>query len=221
LEKSLLSHAGKNHPPRVRFTGSSPGFLANQTGAKPQSLCIDFVRKDFNMARLQYATQIETSSRFNPDARADHGTRRITLTPNAIHIERSLNGMKMRLQVSAKLYQGVALLVQDRPEGTIYELKLAHRDAELGIFLEALSDKQEAEDRQRQWAVFFARPALDNAFAPIESEDQNTIFLSAPRRRCMTTVAKRRPRRLARRKAGNRENLGIVRQGEREIICYE
>jgi hypothetical protein len=173
------------------------------------------------MSRPQNATQIETSSRFDKDARADHGTRRIVLTPSAIQIERSLNGMKMRVHVPAKVYQGVTLLVQDRPEGEVYELQLAHRDTDLCVLLEASHNKQEAEDHQRQWATYFARPILGGDATPAVSNEQPDIFLSTPRRRCMTSVAKRRPRRLARRKPGNRENLTITRQGEHEIISYE
>jgi hypothetical protein len=56
---------------------------------------------------------------------------------------------------------------------------------------------------------------------PFDGAADGKTRLPTPRRRCMTTVAKRRPRRLARRKPGNRENLAIIRRDEREIICYE
>jgi hypothetical protein len=135
-----------------------------------------------------------------------------------ILIERVLNGMKMRVHIPAKVYRGVRLVLSERPEGETFQIELAHRDPDLNVCLEASKDRQEAEDRQRLWAHFFTQPMLDSIFAP---EDQKELFSSAPRRRCMTSVAKRRPRRLARRRVGNRENLAIIHSDEREIICYE
>jgi hypothetical protein len=165
--------------------------------------------------------QMNTSMRIAKDARADHGTRRVTLTNNMIHIERVLHGVKMRVHIPAKVYQGVRLLINERLEGDTYQIELAHHDPDLSVVLDASQDRQEAEDRQRIWAHFFEQPLLESAPAPIAAEDQKELFISAPRRRCMTHVAKRRPRRLARRKHGNRENLAIVHSDEREIICYE
>ncbi len=65
-------------------------------------------------------------------------------------------------------------------------------------------------DLWQQWAEFFATVTLEEKAG-----------LPKTRRRCWTTVAQRRPRRVLRRKPGNRGNLAIVRSGEREIICYE
>jgi Family of unknown function (DUF6101) len=126
----------------------------------------------------------------------------------------------MRIHIPAQAYCGVTLQTRMRQEGNVYEIKLAHPDPDLSVFLEASKDKQEAEDLRQQWTDFFVLPAPKTRLALVSSSDENTRLPKA-RRRCMTTVAKRRPRRLARRKGGNRENLAIVRRDEREIICYE
>jgi len=186
-------------------------------------LHIDFYCKDFSMTHPQHAPQqdnlrMNTSLRVAKDARADHGTRKVTLTSDMIRIERVLNGVKMRVHIPAKIYQGVSLLISQRPEGETYRIELAHRDPDLSVFLEAPKNKQEADDRQRLWADFFAKPLLESTLA---SEERKELFVSVPRRRCMTSVAKRRPHRLARRKHRNRENLAIIHNDEREIICYE
>ncbi len=175
------------------------------------------------MPRPQYAPlhetlHINTGSRVGNDARADHGTRRVTLGTDMILIERVLNGMRMRVQIPAEVYQGVRLLVGGYPESEIYQIEFAHRDPDLSVCLETLKDKREAESRAQLWAHFFARPLLKSTLTP---EDWKELFISAPRRRCMTSVAKRRPRLLARRKQGNRENLATIHNDEREIICYE
>jgi len=186
-------------------------------------LRIDFCRKDLSMTLPQHALQqdnlqMNTSARIAKDARADHGTRKVTFTSDMIHIERVFDGMKMHVHIPAKVYQGVRLLISEHPDGKTYQVELAHRDPDLNLCLDAAQDKQEAEDHQRQWADFFAKPLLESAIAP---GDWKELFILVPRRRCMTSVAKRRPRRFARRKPGNRENLAIVHCDEREIICYE
>jgi len=177
-------------------------------------------RKDCLMAYPQAAARIKSGPHLAQDARADHGTRLITLRHDMIQIERVLSGMKMRVHVPAQIYIGVALIACDGPDGTAYEIKLSHRDPELSILLETSADRQEAENLRLEWAAFFGRPVLDSnlTFAGADAQKQPAFI---PRRRCMTLVAKRRPRRALSRKPGNRENLLIVRRDEREIICYE
>jgi hypothetical protein len=172
------------------------------------------------MACTQHVASIETGTRFALDSRADQGMRLITLANDMIRIERVLKGVKMRIHIPAQAYCGVMLQTRERQEGTVYEIKLTHSDPELSVFLEASKDRQMAEDLRQQWADFFVPPDPGNNVAFAASADAKPI-LSKARRRCMTTVAKRRPRRLARRKAGNHSNLAIIRRGEREIICYE
>jgi len=178
------------------------------------------LRKDCIMAHPQAAARIKPGSYFAQDARADHGTRLITLRQDMIQIERALNGMKMRVHVPAQIYTGVTLTDCDGPDGKTYEIKLSHRDPELSVLLETAPERQEAENLRLEWAAFFSRPVLDSDLSVLNvSAQKKPAFL--PRRRCMTMVAKRRPRRAMSRKPGNRENLSIVRRDEREIICYE
>ncbi len=169
------------------------------------------------------ASRIQTGSHLASDTRADHGTRLVTLSTRMIHIERVLSGMKMRVRVPTKVYAGVLLIAQQRPEGEIYEIKLSHRDPDLSVLLGSSMDKQKAEALRAQWTAFFALESDADAAQPATTHALPPYSATAPkpRRRCMTAVAKRRPRRLIRRKPGNHENLAIVRHDEREIICYE
>jgi hypothetical protein len=172
------------------------------------------------MACTQHVAHIEAVSRLALDTRADQGMRLITLANDMIRIERVLKGVKMRIHVPAQAYCGVTLMTRARQEGDIYEIKLAHPDPDLSVFLEASNDKEQAEDLRRQWTDFFVQPVPESPVPFAGAADVKTSLPKA-RRRCMTTVAKRRPRRVMRRKSGNRENLATVRRDEREIICYE
>jgi hypothetical protein len=172
------------------------------------------------MACTQHIARIETNKRLALDSRADEGMRLITLANDMIRIERVLKGVKMRIHIPAQAYCGVTLQARTRQDGDVYEIKLAHQDPDLSVFLEASNDRQQAEDLRRQWADFFVRPDPESRLGLVASADEK-LSPSKPRRRCMTTVAKRRPRRAIRRKPGNHHNLAIIRRGEREIICYE
>jgi hypothetical protein len=221
LEKSLLSHAGTNPAQGGRFTAFSPGSLANRTGPRRQFLRMNFSPQGcFSMACTQHVASIETGSRLALDARADQGMRLITLANDMIRIERVLKGVKMRIHIPAQAYRGVMLQTRERQEGNVYEIRLMHPDPELSVFLEASKDRQKAEDLRQLWADFFARPDLESRLTFAASAEEKPIAPKA-RRRCMTTVAKRRPRRVMRRKPGNHDNLATIRRGEREIICYE
>ncbi len=154
--------------------------------------------------------QIEAFSRIAADHRADQGTRMILLASDMIRIDRVLHGMKMAIHVPVAAYRGVMLSVCEGQGDSHYEIKLAHRDPDLSIWLEAANTREAAQALLAQWGAFFGRPTLEEK-----------TRLPKARRRCWTSVAKRRPRRLMRRKQGNGGNLLIVRRDEREIICYE
>jgi hypothetical protein len=172
------------------------------------------------MARTRHVTGIETGSRVALDARADQGMRLITLSNEMIRIERVLKGVKMRIYIPARAYCGIMLTTRALPEGDIYEIRLAHADPDFSVFLQASKDKGQAEYLCQQWSNFFMRPDPEGPY-PFTAAAKPKTQLPKARRRCMTTIAKRRPRRPAFRKPGNRANLAIVRRGEREIICYE
>jgi len=94
------------------------------------------------------------------DARADGGYRMILLAPRRITIMRRLRGVKMHLQVPVENYAGVVLAREERPSGRFFSVRLAHRDPELSVTLRTASNRGESTDAWRQWAAYFAMPAL-------------------------------------------------------------
>jgi hypothetical protein len=94
------------------------------------------------------------------DARADGGYRMILLAPRRITIMRRLRGVKMHLQVPVENYAGVVLAREERTSGRFFSVRLAHRDPELSVTLRTASNRGESTDAWRQWAAYFAMPAL-------------------------------------------------------------
>ena len=84
----------------------------------------------------------------------------ILLAPRCITIMRRLQGMKMHLLVPAESYAGVVLAREDHPSGTVFSIRLAHRDPELSMNLRTASNRRASIDAWRQWAAYFAVPAL-------------------------------------------------------------
>jgi len=172
------------------------------------------------MALANFATaRTETGARRAEDSRADQGLRWVTVTPDLVQIERRVGGVKMRIHVPMEAYAGVTLRKLTAQGQTAYEVRLVHRDAELGVLLETSNDETLANELQRKWADDLGRPALENGFGSQAVAD--TSRQQQPRRRCMTAIDKRRPHRVLRRKPGNPENLDLVRCTEDEITSYD
>jgi hypothetical protein len=66
----------------------------------------------------------------------------------------------MHLQVPVENYEGVVLAHEERPSGRFFSVRLAHRDPELSVTLRTASNRGESTDAWRQWAAYFAMPAL-------------------------------------------------------------
>jgi Family of unknown function (DUF6101) len=94
------------------------------------------------------------------DARADGGRRMILLASRCITIKRRLRGMKMHLRVPVESYAGVVLTREEHPSGAFFSVRLAHRDPELSIMLQAARNRRASTDAWRRWAAYFGRPAL-------------------------------------------------------------
>jgi hypothetical protein len=133
------------------------------------------------------------------DARADDHRRRVVLSSDRVTIDRHYRGIAMRLSIPVEAYQGVCVALKPaRSGGFLYEIRLAHRDAELSVSLAEAADDSEIWADWRSWARFFGLPAL------IERNDglvdwakasgtTNQSWLTARR------VKKRRPGFIARR----------------------
>jgi len=102
----------------------------------------------------------EIQTRAAHDARADGGRRMILLASRCITIKRRLRGVKMHLQVPIESYNGVVLTQEERPSGTFFSIRLAHPDPELSVMLRAARGQRASIDAWRQWAAYFAVPAL-------------------------------------------------------------
>ncbi len=157
------------------------------------------------------------------DWRADGGDRRVRVTSSDIHIARRFGGVNMRISVPVPAYQGVLLDLATGEDGAPrYRLLLAHQDRDLDVVLAETADEGAAAADWADWAEWLGLPRL----APTDAEEVDDAGASAPcatpiPRRGASSVLRRRPRFLARRKAGDAERLTSVFDGEREIISYE
>ena len=140
------------------------------------------------------------------DLRADGGIRHIELDRERVVLRRALFGMRMAINVRVSDFLGVAL----RGGDDVQTLVLAHRDPSLTIPLCVSADHEEIAAAWQMWSDFFALPLL--------TENNRE---SAPRRRRHSTIRNRRPKFLARRRAGDLLNPANVHQGEREIIARD
>ncbi len=102
----------------------------------------------------------EACDYFEPDQRADGGTRTIRMSPRGIRIDRALGGVKMRLAVPIEAYRGVILTREDKLQRRFYRLTLDHADADLSITLSRATDIAALIEPWSDWARFFAKPAL-------------------------------------------------------------
>lgn len=95
------------------------------------------------------------------DTRADDKSRKVRLSRDRITIDRSYCGVAMRLSIPVDAYQGVCVgLRRAHTGGVTYELRLAHRDAELSVSLAEAPDDREIWADWQSWARFFGLPTL-------------------------------------------------------------
>ncbi len=134
----------------------------------------------------------ENVAYYEPDRRADGGTRTVRLSRRGVRIERALGGVKMRLAVPIEAYRGVMLEREDRLERRFYRLTLDHADADLAVTLSRASEISPLIDLWANWARFFAKPALLDMKI---GTDPDVRPLRAPQRRIRTRLLRRAVRR--------------------------
>jgi hypothetical protein len=147
------------------------------------------------------------------------------LGQRCVTIKRRVQGMKMHLSVPVKNYVGVVIACEERPEGVLYRISLAHRDPELCVTLKEARDQSSILEAWRHWAAFFAMPTLveravgqwETAAPP--SSSAMTGLPALPRRPAASSA--QIPRRPARHRKSGPTRPAAVFRGEREIICYE
>lgn len=95
------------------------------------------------------------------DARADDCSRRVLVSSDRVTIDRRYRGIAMRLTIPVAAYEGVCVALKPAHAGGFrYEIRLAHRDAELSVPLAEAEDDSEIWADWRAWARFFGLPAL-------------------------------------------------------------
>lgn len=147
---------------------------------------------------LSFNRSPQSFSASAPDARADGGIRHIEMSKKAIRIERQVAGIKMHVAVPIDGYEAVVLTSAQDGEQRRYRVALVHSDPELTIELHEASDSAEILAIWRNWADFFAKPAL---YVETPHSAQRQLARSArprPHRRG-ENLSRRRPRFLKRR----------------------
>ncbi len=150
---------------------------------------------------LSFSPLSQSFSASAPDARTDSGTRHISITARRIEIERQVAGIAMRLAVPIRAYDGVLLACDEQAEPRLYRISLIHPDPDLSIELHRAVDCPGVLALWRHWAEFFRKPALYGE-GSTQARQRCTVSRPRPRRRG-DQIAKRRPRFLKRRRAGN------------------
>ena len=140
------------------------------------------------------------------DVRADGGVRQVELHRERVVLRRRVAGMRMAVNVRVSDFLGIGLRGLD---SEAQMLALIHRDPSLTIPLAISADRAELETASVMWSEIFALPVL-----PEEKRAE-----PAARRRRRNVIAKRRPRFLVRRRAGDTTREIPVHRGEREIIA--
>lgn len=155
-----------------------------------------------------------------PDARADGQRRTVSLSRDVVVIARRRQGVLMRIALAPQAFLGVLMRLVGLQEGAFrYEVRLAHRDPDLGVTLFSGDDRGDADRAWRGFARFIGAPALVER---AEGELQEIVIAGRPRpgnlpRRRAHGVGARRPRFLARRRVGD-PALAIAVERERELF---
>lgn len=159
------------------------------------------------------------------DRRADHRERTVSLSREVVRIDRSLQGIAMRVAVPVRAYRGVALaLLPDARGGLSYRLDLLHADDELSVTLDQAPDDRDILADWRLWSRFFRLPALvERETGLIEAADPRlggvVLGAAAAARRASRGRLRRRPMFLKRRKSGLAALAAITHAGEAELIA--
>jgi hypothetical protein len=174
------------------------------------------------LAQNDHAAQDTFFSTVAVDLRADRGRREVEVSAERVTIRRRLKGIDMRLSLAVSSYRGVALCLRPAQDGRLaYQVRLIHRDSDLSVLLDEAADDTDIIADWRLWARVLGRPALvEREIGQFElvSADPEAVERSGALTRRPRPV-KRRPRFLARRKAGRWPIQPTVHACEREIVA--
>lgn len=164
------------------------------------------------------------------DNRAENNQRTVHFEEERIVIMRRIHGVSMRVTMPVNKYDGIGVLLPNIAEGRDgFSVVLAHADPDLSVVLYQDRNPLLVDAAIAEWSQFFNLPVLDgrpDCDQPVRHASPARAVVGAvtlggamPLRRRGGTLAKRRPRYFARRKAGSATLMEQVHKGEREIIA--
>ena len=157
---------------------------------------------------------------------ADERVRHVELHRERVILRRAVQGMRIALNVPVQAFLGVSIRLTPEHNGAPGGIGvfLEHRDPALSIELYAAQNSDDVVAEWQLWSRVLGVPCLvagsDGAFSePFPRLGAVRCKAPAQRRRRRSAVSKRRPRFLARRRAGVTPNAALVHREEREIIA--
>jgi len=150
----------------------------------------------------------------------------VDLHRERVVLRRSVGGMRMALNMPVAAYRGVAIKVYGGP-GRVPDamaVVLEHSDPALSLPLFAAAESDDIVAEWQSWARVLGLPLLvagaDGQFREPFARI-GAVRIAAPtwRRRRRSAIARRRPSRLLRRRAGALPETPLVHRDEREIIA--
>ena len=160
------------------------------------------------------------------DAVADERVRHVELHPERVILRRAVQGMRIALNVPVRAFLGVSIRLTPEQNGAPggVGVFLEHHDPALSIELYAAQNSDDVVAEWQLWSRVLGVPCLvagsDGALSdPFPRLGAVRCKPPAQRRRRRSPLSKRRPRFLARRRAGITRLAPLVHQGEREIIA--
>ena len=153
------------------------------------------------------------------DAAADGQLRDIELHRERVVVRRSVQGMRMALNMPVSAFSGVALKVSREGLSVV----LAHKDPGLALPLSFDAEAEDALTRWQDWGRVLALPLLVEDDTGLRDAYPRLgalhIGRARPRRRRHSPLEGRRPSLLMRRRAGHALGAMPVHRDEREIIA--
>ena len=160
------------------------------------------------------------------DAVADERVRHVELHRERVILHRAVQGMRIALNVPVQAFLGVSIRLTPEQNGAPAGVGvfLEHRDPALSIELYAAQNSDDVVAEWQLWSRVLGVPCLvagaDGAFAePFPRLGAVRFKAPAQRRRRRSSLSKRRPRFLARRRTGMTRLGSQVHRQEREIIA--
>jgi len=179
-------------------------------------------------SRVQRLDPFSLPARFAAtDVAADERVRHVELYSERVVVRRSLDGMRMALNMPVSAFAGVALRVlagEGEAEATAW-VTLEHKDPSLALPLFESGEAGEAFAEWSAWANVLGLPllvakddgVLREPFARMGGVRVNAV--RPRRRRHSSALERRRPSMPLRRQAGKLTEATPVHRGEREIIA--